>query len=345
MFLSHVHNFRALAIIFIVAGHSIYVFNWRNNLNTKYFLQDIFQNGTVLFVFIAGYLFLYLARNFSYGAYLRKKLAYVILPYVLISIPAVLYAFYGQDLEEIYPQLVGHSTGWKTLWLYLKGGAHINYTLWFVPMIAVFYMCAPLFIAVREHPSAYWSILPLFGFALLLHRSPFPVPELWHMFIYFLPIYLLGMFACQYRDIIDPLIARSLWPLGLVVLTIFTLQCLVFNHHGGYTAHYIFDFNQGIFDWLLLQKTLCCFFLLGLLRHYDRLMPAWLGLIGTTSFTIFFLHVYVLLLYARFLSSEGRLGDFWSWSLATCGALLGSAAIALVARRIMPRYSRMLLGS
>lgn len=36
MFLGYIHSFRALAILFIVAGHSIDVFHWPNNSSQGY---------------------------------------------------------------------------------------------------------------------------------------------------------------------------------------------------------------------------------------------------------------------------------------------------------------------
>lgn len=57
MFLGYIHYFRALAIFFIVAGHSMDAFTWHSK-DIERIIRIIFSNGSVLFVFIAGYLLL-----------------------------------------------------------------------------------------------------------------------------------------------------------------------------------------------------------------------------------------------------------------------------------------------
>jgi len=65
MFLGYIHSFRALAIFFIVAGHSIDIFMWSIDSELERFLKIFFSNGTALFVFIAGYLFQHLSVKYQ----------------------------------------------------------------------------------------------------------------------------------------------------------------------------------------------------------------------------------------------------------------------------------------
>jgi len=91
VFLRYIHNFRAIAILLIVAGHCVLGLTWGNYKYPlfKNLFIIILMNGTVLFVFIAGFLFQHLSSNFSYQKYLLKKNKYVILPYIICSIPAI----------------------------------------------------------------------------------------------------------------------------------------------------------------------------------------------------------------------------------------------------------------
>ena len=51
MFLGYIHSFRALAIFFIVAGHSIDFFLWpENKQGLEKILRIFMSNGSVLFV-------------------------------------------------------------------------------------------------------------------------------------------------------------------------------------------------------------------------------------------------------------------------------------------------------
>jgi len=90
-FLRYVHNFRGLAILFIVVAHTMQVLTWQDNPELQVFLNVVLQNGSVYFVFIAGFLFQYLSRKYAYKTYLINKLQNVLLPYFLISIPAISY--------------------------------------------------------------------------------------------------------------------------------------------------------------------------------------------------------------------------------------------------------------
>jgi fucose 4-O-acetylase-like acetyltransferase len=90
-FLRYVHNFRGFAIILIVLSHLLGFLKWETGTeNWQVIWNVIFRNGTVYFVFIAGFLFQHLSKKYEYRDYLKKKFSNVILPYLIISISAVL---------------------------------------------------------------------------------------------------------------------------------------------------------------------------------------------------------------------------------------------------------------
>lgn len=61
--LNYIHLFRAIAIILIVLGHSCIAGCPYAILKSS--LMEIFANGTVLFVFVSGFLFQYLSDSFE----------------------------------------------------------------------------------------------------------------------------------------------------------------------------------------------------------------------------------------------------------------------------------------
>ena len=66
-FLTNVHWFRGVAIVAVVATHVLFEFDWRPEVLWEFKLSlSLMQNGTVLFVFVAGLLFQHLAHRFSY---------------------------------------------------------------------------------------------------------------------------------------------------------------------------------------------------------------------------------------------------------------------------------------
>ena len=100
MFVAHVHNFRGLAISLIVAVHCLSIFDWSASPGLERWLKILLLNATVFFLFIAGYLFQHLSARFHYPSYLQTKFRNVVLPYLVVSIPAlILFTFVMQRPE------------------------------------------------------------------------------------------------------------------------------------------------------------------------------------------------------------------------------------------------------
>ncbi len=97
-FINYIHNFRGIAIIFVVACHLL--LNWDKNSKVEEFLFVFWGNGTVLFVFIAGYLFQHLSKKFEYRNYLVKKFQNIILPYFIISVPIIVYRIMNHNVTQ-----------------------------------------------------------------------------------------------------------------------------------------------------------------------------------------------------------------------------------------------------
>ena len=73
----------------------------------------------------------------------------------------------------------------------------MNFALWFIPMITIFYVAAPLFSAMIRHPVSYWILPPLVVLSALIHRVPNPGLAIVHMALYLLPAYIAGMWCSQ----------------------------------------------------------------------------------------------------------------------------------------------------
>ncbi len=346
MYLRYVHSFRAVAIVVIVAGHAIVTLSWPAASTTEAILLDLLDNGTVLFVFVAGFLFHHLADRYEYRAYLRKKLINVVIPYVLVSLPAVLYTVWFTEPAARYPELAGTSAGYQVGWMLIKGGATFNFSLWFIPMIVLFYLAAPLLIRFVRHPRLYVVLVVLIPLSMLAHRSD----ELntFAIALYFLPAYLLGMFASHYRTILEPVLDRFWAPLIGCFLIAVTANVALASHHGNYYGAYPFSQEHGLVDWMFAQKLLLCFALLGLLRRLDRLIADRLRFLGDVSFTIFFVHGYVLFAVLAFFVNvvdSPPAGNLATWLLLTAGTVLASAGGAALVKRTTGRRSRYLIGS
>ena len=346
-FLAHIHRFRALAILIIVAGHAVAVFQWREHVPLATFLLDLFENGTVLFVFISGYLFQYLERpdHFRYGRFLEKKLLYVVLPYLIVSTPAVVHALLRYKITSSYPQLKGTSLGYQALWLYAKGGAHLNYALWFIPMIALYYVAAPLFIGLARRPRLQRIALVLIPVSLLAHRPSYPNLDTLQLALYYLSAYVAGMYVCQRRDRLEPLLDEWCGWLGAVFVLLTIGHWWLSPYHGNYGARHLFSFERGLIDWLFLQKLALALFLLGLMYRVRSNSFRLLDVLATLSFTIFFVHMYALHAVRVVTRGAPLEGTLWRWLAVVIGAVAVSAAGAALGRRVFGSRSRLLIGA
>lgn len=346
MFLRYVHGFRAVAIVVIVAGHAVFSLTWPATSPTRDILLDVLDGGTVLFVFVAGFLFHHLSGRYEYRDYLTKKLQYVIVPYVLVSIPAVVITLRSGELPARFPELAGTPEVYQALWLLAKGGATFNYPLWFVPMIALFYLAAPLFMLFVRHPRLYVALLVLIPYSLLAHRTDelnTPVIAL-----YFLSAYLTGMWASEHRVRLEPWLDRSWVALCAAWLASVAAMFLLLDHHGNYYGIAPFSQEHGPVDWMFAQKLLLCFTLLALMRRLDAVLGDRLQALGDASFTIFFVHGYALVAFQvgwRLATGSPPPGSAWLALALTAAVVAATLAGTLVTKRVLGRRSRYLIGS
>ncbi len=344
-FLIDIHRLRAVAILFIVAVHCTYFFDWRNNLVAQEFLNDFFDNSTVLFVFISGFLFQYLNRSFAYREYLLNKIRNVGLPYVFAAAPAIIYALVTGSALKQYADLHGHSTLYITAWLLVYGGATLNYALWFMPVIFLYYFAAPLFRYFQKNPAFYSVLVLLIPLSLYGHRPTYEHGHNLILALYFLPTYLLGMLFSQFRYRLAPLFAKYLPVLVFLYLFVLIGHFMFSEHHGKYTVEKLFSFRHGIFDWLFLQQLLMAFTFYGIANRLKTLQLPLLDFLGEVSFTIYFVHIYVLQALQHFSRKYVFGGDVGAMAILLLLTVVISCGIALITRVIFGRYSRSVLGS
>ena len=89
--LNYINVFRGLAILLIVAGHTMQ-FGEAGSLIQKASVE-IFAGGTALFIFISGFLFQHLSGKYEFKNYMSKKWTNVILPYLWTAIPGIVFCF------------------------------------------------------------------------------------------------------------------------------------------------------------------------------------------------------------------------------------------------------------
>ena len=298
MFLRYIHNFRAIAILIIVAGHCTWSLNWSNYQYP--FLTRIFMicflNGTVLFVFIAGFLFQHLSSHFVFKQYFRKKLKFVILPYIFFSIPAIAVKLslstsipvknpgFFSGIFADWPSIVNLLFILKKFGLYIITGDSLT-PFWFIPMISIFFLMAPILIFLDRGQKIYW-FLPLFIAVSIFIPRPVETTNILQSFPHFFSIYLFGMFTSRYKEKIITTMEKFWICMCFGIMAMIILEVFFPGSQPGYSPYNF------------LQKMLLSMLLVYWLWRIDIVIPKRINFLGDNvanlSFGIYFLHYYFL---------------------------------------------------
>lgn len=330
-FLGYIHNYRGFIILFVVAAH-VWL-EWPEGSPIELLLRIIVENDTVMFIFLAGFLFQYLSKKFEYKDYLIKKFQNVILPYFLISIPILFYRLYTHDygglILRIYPEF-GTYPWYEKVALYYLYGSHMI-QLWFIPMIAIFYVLAPLWMYIDRHPKLYYLLIVFFIVSLLVPRTHLTsIPQ---MFVHFIFPYLFGMFASRYlKQYIE--FSEKYWHLiGLAIVATITLNFIYA------------DTLYGAFN--LITKTLFCSYFLILMKKFEKVATPLLWKLGELSFGMYFVHYYFILFvrvaYPKYMGHEIP-ANLLYWFLYAAFAIAAAFYTVVILKKIFGKKSRFIVG-
>lgn len=273
----HLNNFRAVAILLVILGHAVMMLETRGNFLVEAYA--LIGNGTILFVVISGLLFSNMNKTLSYPEFLKNKFLSVILPYLVISIPAI--AMYLSGFKSTHRWLDMH---WfqnelnpigQASYL-LATGAHLG-PLWFMPMIILFYLASPVFHALR---SSRWLLPVTFGAILIAFFAERPEFDHrpFHAFVYYTPAFLFGMWLAQNKQIYEKL-GDYLTP-ALAIYAVIWLAITLTT-----------DLSSQI---ALVTKLIEGVLLLAVLKRYaDHRIPV-LAMFSKLSFFMYFIHGYII---------------------------------------------------
>lgn len=303
-FLREVHYLRAVAIVSIVANHIWHLppsdgpVDWRLLWPMDLVNQTLFHGGSIYFVFISGLLFHHLqAGRFEARAYYRAKLLNVILPYLVFTAIAMLV---GQAPPV---DLAGTGSAAEVAQRYLGSYAqHVLYgsaqeQFWYLPFIAVVFLVSPLLLRLPHRwfgrIAAVALLLPLLG-----TRTGSELTA--GQFLYFLPIYIAGMFfSLNYAAAMAAIERRIGWLSGIAGASTAALL-------GLYVANVVppghWVSERSIEAMQYLQKAAVGAVLLHYFRHASGWHMQLADALSRHSFPIFFAHllVYEIIVHRHF---------------------------------------------
>lgn len=293
MFMNSFQYFRGVAILAIVAGH-VYVGELSADLPT---ITNLIAGSTALFVFISGYLFQYLiTENFSYFDYLNTKFKFVITPYIVCSLPAVIYI----AVRGSFHPLLGDVDAVTGSIYNLFTGRHVT-AYWYIPFAVLLFLCAPAAVYFsRLKNSRQLIILVLLSIISVLSHRPIGGLNPFHALVFYMPIYLFGIYCA-----VNPKQIHNLKKYNLM----FLLSAVLLAYYQGEVLGHLGSYHKALFqysgiDLIYIQKVFFLLFIMTSLHHLDKKRIIFLGFFVKVSFPIYFIHGYVIVLLDKLLLNE-----------------------------------------
>ncbi len=333
MYLGYIHSFRAIAIYFIIAVHCIDVFDWDKSPVLERIVRILINNGTVLFVFIAGYLFQHLSLRYQYKKYLIAKFKNVMTPYLIISIPAIVVFILIVKRESVWQGFYSDPVWLQVLHFYITG-LHLA-PFWFIPVIIIYYLVSPVLVFADRYKSFYY-LLPVFVLvSCFVGRGGGGSPVI--SFVHFFSAYALGMFCSHYKQFLNNWLCKT----SIIYCTVFTVLCLCLSEF--YLTNITYSYLS------FLQKLVLCLAILGILiRLGEKASNHYINLVANASFGVFFIHSYVLssgkILIQKIFSTLPD-GSLWGYFLVTFITLYVCVMVIYAVKVVFGHRSRLLVGS
>lgn len=104
------------------------------------FFYHFLTEWTAIFLLISGFLFQFLLPKYEFSSFMKKKITNVILPYIIVSIPAILIYLLGYKTVHNWidiSELLSNSKLYAIFYFYLTGG-HLG-PLWFIPVLTLIF--------------------------------------------------------------------------------------------------------------------------------------------------------------------------------------------------------------
>lgn len=244
--------FRGIAILMVLVAHATVKME---GTASDYF-RALIVGGTNYFLFISGFFFYLIYRpNFSYIPFIIKRAKYVFLPFLVITLVALL-------VTPWISYVVSSEAPWDVF--RAKLGAFLDVGRlyrphWYVLFIMVLFLLSPLYLlyakmGLRSMASV---LMVMFVVSCLAHR-PWPDADMvsLHGIIHFNVFYMFGIFYAKYRAKLDGH-RGIIVGLGLVVAVIAIFQALPLN--GPHRIFYHKQFwDYAGWDWMATQKAALC---------------------------------------------------------------------------------------
>lgn len=293
-------------------------------------------DATTLFVFIAGYLFTYLEQDrFDFRSYLWKKLRYVILPYLILSVPAI-----GAGIYFSRPELLDLTREAFVLWSLIVGGAVVG-PMWFIPMISTYFVVSPFSNIIGRSRSvvvvaAVGLIFSIFSSRPINNLNPVLAAA------HFAGFYLIGVAWAAHSAQLSGWQGRKVIRTIAIAIGIFLVAAYLYCDSD--------DQPLGFWDGLgranLMQSgklaLLVALFLS--FEYYWNMKNRMLAYMAEISFGLFFIHGFYMLAFSRLVRNVD-LGNASTALLVEITMVVGASIVTVkLMKKVLGEKSRYVIG-
>lgn len=317
------HYFRAFAILSIMGCHYSGCFGYAKLVNVA------LTSCTIFFLFISGYLcqFIDSKRRDTPLAYYKKKLLNVICPFILFSIGCALLKGFA-------------SFSWEFVVRILCGRCQAQY--WYIPFVSILFLVSPLICRLTNRNLILTTVISFVLFILFPYRPwGFSVawPAMFFNYTFFSVFYLVGFVYCRFKNRIDDELNRY-WPI-FAVFAVLGWVLLAYPQLANLQSR-----PMGIV--MSVQRfSVLIVALVGLTKLKDRKIVV-LDLMAQYSFTLYFIH-FGLFAFTRPIHAKlvawSHLPTILAEPLVFCVYVAAMMFGTLMAKKVLGKYSRMILGS
>ncbi|HYF69902.1 MAG TPA: acyltransferase family protein, partial [Ohtaekwangia sp.] len=269
-----------------------------------------------------------------------------ILPYVIISIPIILFRIYDNFSSPTLPEDFQQHSPVYQFFYHLFVGSHLA-PFWFISAIIVFYMTSPIFRAV-DNAWFFRYIFPvilvagMFTFRSLHNGNPLL------SYVHFVPVYLLGMWASRNKAMLLTHDLLGFWTLFIVYMSITIADVSgAINLPDKISFEEVIDNGLLLFNVYIFRAIILCLMFLFLLYRFRYIRMPFLETLADYSFGIFFIHFILIAVTRKIFSIMHITVDFNVVTFLSYFTivLLLSTIVVFVIKKLTGRFSRNLIGS
>ncbi len=354
-FLGYLHSFRGFAIINIVAIHAI-GFALYATSNNSFSAKDpydianelLFHNSTIYFSVISGLLFSVVLKSKGYKIFYISKFKNVLLPYLFLTLLFSIFNPTETNNFALHTDFVLYLKG--ALRNFIYGKAQFPY--WYIPVLIFLYLVTP-FLDYILNIKRWGTMLIMLIVLLPLGISRVELIDLdkgnflsLSTMIYFMGAYAAGIYFGAKPDERFKWVKENM--LLFILITILSTAALIYFEINNVDKFGAWSLRGTLF---YIQKMCLSGIFIIAFKNLSERQPRWLGKIANYAFTIYFLHAFFLFILYDPLVQLATLFKIAPFNLFLTSLIFLALSLALsmlvawVVKKLVGKYSRMLLGS